>query len=98
MRERHQRSIVKSVTWRVLASLTTMTIVYLFTRKLQLSLVVGSVEGAWKMVLYYLHERLWTRITWGVPAHPLSDLPVTSPLSAEDKEIIRRRLQELGYL
>jgi len=50
------------------------------------------------VVLYYVHERLWTRIAWGVPTHPLSDLPVTSPLSPEDKQIIRQRLQELGYL
>jgi uncharacterized membrane protein len=98
MRERHQRSIVKSITWRVLASLTTMAIVYAFTRRLDTSLLVGTVESAWKIVLYYLHERLWTRIAWGVLTHPLSDLPVTSPLSPEDKQIIRQRLQELGYL
>jgi len=98
MRERYQRSIVKAITWRVLASLTTMVVVYAFTRRFDTSLLVGAVEGMWKVVLYYVHERLWTRIAWGVPTHPLSDLPVTSPLSPEDKQIIRQRLQELGYL
>ena len=65
MDDQRKRSIVKSLTWRALASLTTMIIVYAFTERIALSLGVGVVEVFSKMTLYYAHERLWTRIRWG---------------------------------
>ena len=64
MDDQRKRSIVKSLTWRALASLTTMIIVYAFTERMALSLGVGAVEVFSKMALYYAHERLWTRIRW----------------------------------
>ena len=65
MDDQHKRSIVKALTWRTLASLTTMIIVYAFTDQIALSLGVGVVEVFSKMALYYAHERFWTRIRWG---------------------------------
>ena len=65
MDDQHKRSVVKSLTWRALASLTTMIIVYAFTEQIALSLGVGVVEVFSKMALYYAHERIWTRIHWG---------------------------------
>lgn len=60
-----KRSILKSLTWRALATLTTFVIVYAYTDELALSLGVGAVEVVTKMFLYYLHERLWLRVRWG---------------------------------
>ena len=60
-----KRSILKSITWRALATLTTFVIVYAYTDELALSLGVGAVEVVTKMSLYYLHERLWLRVRWG---------------------------------
>ena len=60
-----KRSILKSLTWRALATLTTFVIVYAYTDELALSLGVGAVEVVTKMSLYYLHERLWLRVRWG---------------------------------
>ena len=51
--------------WRVVATLVTFVIVYVFTGKIILSLGVGFVEIILKMVLYYAHERLWARARWG---------------------------------
>ncbi len=65
MDDQRKRSIVKSLTWRALASLTTMIIVYAFTERIALSLGIGVIEVFSKMALYYGHERLWTRIRWG---------------------------------
>ena len=65
MEDQRRRSIVKAVSWRVLATLTTMTIVFAFTGELALSLGVGVIEVMLKMVLYYGHERLWSRMAWG---------------------------------
>jgi len=59
---------------------------------------LGAVEVAVKMLLYYAHERLWGQVGWGRVNHPLQDLPVSRPLTPEDMQEIRRRLEELGAL
>lgn len=63
--ETRRRSIVKALSWRVLASLTTVTLVYLFTDEVALALSLGAVEVIAKMVIYYLHERAWSAVEWG---------------------------------
>jgi uncharacterized membrane protein len=97
-RESHTRSIVKTITWRFIATMTTVVIVFFFTGKLALSLGVGAVEVISKIIFYYLHERIWGKLSWGKPKHPLDDLPVKRELSPEHKEEIRKKLQDLGYL
>ncbi len=67
MTESKTRTILKTVTWRVLATCTTMLVVYLFTKRLTLSLGIGVVEVTIKMLIYFLHERLWLKIKLGVP-------------------------------
>jgi len=63
--ESHKRSILKAVTWRVLATLVTTIVVYLFTREVILSIGIGFVDAAIKIFTYYAHERLWNRISFG---------------------------------
>ena len=94
----HTRTIVKAVSYRVLATLTTMTIVFLFTRKIILSLGVGLVEVIAKITFYYIHERTWHKISWGKNKHPLSDLPVKRELEPKDMAIVKKKLKELGYI
>jgi uncharacterized membrane protein len=64
-KELHRRSIVKAITWRMLATATTMTLIYLFTGDVLLTLGIGSVEIVAKIIIYYIHERAWGRIKWG---------------------------------
>jgi adenylylsulfate kinase len=61
----HQRSVLKALSWRMIATTATMSIVFAFTGKLGLSTSVGVVEVIVKMSLYYLHERLWGSIAFG---------------------------------
>jgi uncharacterized membrane protein len=96
--EAHTRTIVKAISWRVIATMTTMTIVFLFTRQIILTLGVGLAEVIAKITFYYLHERAWDRISWGKSKHPLSKLAVKRELEPEDMEIIKDKLRELGYL
>lgn len=63
--ESNIRSIVKTLSWRVIATGTTALIVWLFTGELTLAVAVGGVEALSKMVLYYIHERGWDRIRLG---------------------------------
>lgn len=97
--EDHQlRSFVKTITWRVVATLTTGGLVYLFTGKFTLAVEVRLLEVALKLLFYYLHEPGWERIRWGQTEHPLASLPVKQPLLPKDRKIIEQRLTELGYL
>jgi uncharacterized membrane protein len=94
----HTRSVFKSISWRVVATLTTMTIVYLFTKEIFLSIGVGVVEVIAKILFYYLHERIWNKIKWGKKDHPLSDIPVNRKLEPNDREIIVKKLKDMGYI
>lgn len=59
------RSGAKAITWRAIATTTTMTLVYIFTGKLDLSLEIGLLDVTTKLALYFLHERAWNRIWYG---------------------------------
>ena len=63
--EKPLRSVVKSVSWRVIGTLDTIIISWLVTGTLQLALSIGFIELVTKMVLYFFHERMWNKITWG---------------------------------
>jgi len=65
MEDKPKRSITKAASWRVLATLTTILIVYVATGELVLSLGIGAIEVILKLALYYFHERIWDRILWG---------------------------------
>ena len=63
--ETHVRSIAKTVSWRIVATLTTMLLVFVFTRNLVISGGVGLTELLTKTVIYYVHERIWNSISFG---------------------------------
>ena len=65
------RSGAKAITWRAIATTTTMTLVYIFTGKADLSLEIGLLDVLTKLAFYVLHERIWERIEYGrgVTAH-----------------------------
>ena len=65
MHDKHIRSITKGLSWRVLATLTTVILVYAFTRKLYLAAGIGILEVITKLLIYYAHERAWDKIKWG---------------------------------
>ncbi len=65
IKETHLRSFFKGVTFRFVATLTTMALVYMFTGNFALTLSVGLIETVSKLIIYYLHERFWDRIRWG---------------------------------
>ena len=64
-KESHIRSIIKAVTWRALATMTTMSLVYIFIGDVTIALSVGGIEVFLKMLIYFGHERVWDKIRWG---------------------------------
>ena len=51
-----KRHILKTFTWRIIATLTTTLIAWVVTGDPMIGLKVGSIEFVLKMVLYYFHE------------------------------------------
>lgn len=58
----HGVSVCKTITWRVLGTIDTMVISYLISGELQVAYSIGIIEVFTKMILYYLHERLWNKL------------------------------------
>ncbi|MBT8292406.1 MAG: DUF2061 domain-containing protein [Eudoraea sp.] len=63
--EQPKRSIAKSISWRAIGTLDTIIISWIITGTLSLAFSIGLVELVTKMVLYFLHERMWNTIKWG---------------------------------
>ena len=68
------RSILKAVSWRIIASGTTFLITFVIFRRyseksmeevLETATFITSIDVVAKLAIYYLHERLWTNIRWG---------------------------------
>ncbi|MTI20794.1 DUF2061 domain-containing protein, partial [Fulvivirga sp. RKSG066] len=59
------RSVIKTVSWRITGTLDTILLTYLFTGGIGTALSVGATELFTKMLLYFLHERVWTKVKWG---------------------------------
>ncbi len=58
----HKKSLMKTISWRIIASLTTAIITWMITGELSVALTVGGAEAIVKMGLYYLHERAWVKV------------------------------------
>ncbi|RLA68694.1 MAG: adenylyl-sulfate kinase [Epsilonproteobacteria bacterium] len=64
-KETNKRSIVKGISWRVVATTTTIVIVYFFFGRLDLAIAAGLIESVLKVGLYWAHERAWFKVRWG---------------------------------
>ena len=63
--EKLQRSLAKTVSWRVVGTIATVIISYIITGTLALAFSIGIIELISKLVLYFFHERAWNKIKWG---------------------------------
>jgi uncharacterized membrane protein len=92
------RSWTKSITWRILGIVLLGLITYYITRDWKAMAVITVVFHGIRVVLYYVHERVWEHVDWGRVKHPLATLPVDRELTPEDMEIVRDQLKSLGYI
>jgi uncharacterized membrane protein len=70
MMENRKRSILKTLSWRTIATITTTIIAFALTGQFKLALSIGVIELFTKLFLYYIHERAWTRLKFGIDAKP----------------------------
>ena len=64
-KDTNTRSIVKGISWRAVATTTTIIIVYVFFGRLDLAIAAGLIETVLKVGLYWAHERAWFKVKWG---------------------------------
>ncbi len=63
--EKVKRSLIKTISWRIIGTLDTILISWLITGTLTIAFSIGAIELVTKMVLYFFHERIWNTIKWG---------------------------------
>lgn len=66
------RSWVKSIIWRVIGIVILGALAWLFTQDWKKTTLITSIFHTIRLVLYYYHERIWERISWGrkIPKSP----------------------------
>ncbi len=62
----NRRHLLKTVTWRVIGTLDTILLsLWIWGDGVQ-SVQIGGAETVSKSVLYFLHEKMWYRIAFGI--------------------------------
>ena len=62
-----KRHVFKTITWRIVGTIDTMLLGWFVTGSPLTGLKIGGMEVATKMILYFLHERIWFKINFGLP-------------------------------
>jgi uncharacterized membrane protein len=93
-----KRSWAKSVTWRLIGIVLLGFITYAITKDWSKTTGITVIFHGLRLILYYVHERVWERVSWGRLKHPLAHLPVRDDLTEQDHQAIERLLQERAYL
>ena len=65
-RETRKRSVVKALTYRLAILCLDFTAVYVFTGKIETAVGFMIVSNVYTTVGYFVHERLWARVRWGM--------------------------------
>ena len=52
-------SLLKTLSWRVIATAITFISSFILTGEILLAAGIGGLDAAFKMVVYYGHERVW---------------------------------------
>jgi uncharacterized membrane protein len=66
VKDGHLRSIVKGATWRIIGTLDTIFLSLIFTGKIEKALKIGFIELFTKIFLFWLHERVWFKLSFGM--------------------------------
>ncbi|MCF8322554.1 MAG: DUF2061 domain-containing protein [Flavobacterium sp.] len=62
----HKRHFAKSISWRFFGSLDTMLLAWLISGNPLIGFKIASFEVVTKIILYYLHERVWYKSRFGL--------------------------------
>ncbi len=60
-----KRSFAKSLTWRVVALITTFVTLYALSKDINMATLATVITNTVNFVAYYYHERIWNAVRWG---------------------------------
>lgn len=64
--ESKKRHLAKTITWRLVGTIDTMTLAWIISGNPMAALQIGFAEVITKMILYYFHERVWYKVDYGL--------------------------------
>lgn len=62
-----KRHLAKTITWRIVGTLDTMMLGWFITGDPMTGVKIGGLEIGTKMFLYFVHERAWFKVNYGLP-------------------------------
>lgn len=66
MPESRKRHLIKTISWRFIGTIDTILLSWIISGNPLIGLKIGGIEVITKMILYYLHERAWYRVNFGL--------------------------------
>lgn len=63
--ERKRRSIIKTLSWRFMATVITTLVVYFVKGEWKFAVEIGLLDTTIKLGAYFFHERVWNKINYG---------------------------------
>lgn len=61
-----RRSLTKALTYRLVIMCLDFITIYLLTGTLKMAVGFMIISNIYTTVAYFVHERIWARIRWGV--------------------------------
>jgi uncharacterized membrane protein len=72
----HGRAIAKGASWRAVATIDTFLLSWLVTGHIGKAGTIASFETVTKIALFYIHEQIWARVSWGRSAPVATAEPI----------------------
>jgi len=61
-----KRHLAKTITWRIVGTLDTILLGWLISGNWKIGAAIGGFEIFTKMILYFIHERIWYKFKFGI--------------------------------
>ena len=62
MKVSYKATLIKTIIWRILATVLTFLSAWLVTGNVKVGLAIGGVEALVKVIGYFTFERLWNKL------------------------------------
>ena len=97
MMDTKKRSIIKSLTWRIIAVVLLAVTSFLTTGDLRTASLITLIYHSIQFGMFFIHERVWNMVSWG-RSHGLF-IQMTGMSGAGKTtlaKIVQKRLQQMG--